>query len=48
MGFQPHNRSRRRALIVGGQKAVTLGNKTRTKASTGAFGEIQGIDNEHD
>jgi hypothetical protein len=32
-GFQPNNRSRRRA---------------RQRASTGAFTEIQGIDNEHD
>ena len=54
LGFQPHNRSpsrrraRYRALIVGGQKRVTLGNKRERRRQQGAFAEIQGIDNEHD
>jgi hypothetical protein len=44
------NRShaRRRALIVGGQKRVTLGNKRERRYQRALSAEIQGIDNEHE
>ena len=45
--LRPPNRARARsrALTVAGLKRVAVGE--REKAATDAFGEIQGIDNEH-
>jgi hypothetical protein len=37
-----------RALTVAGLKRVAVGEQTRTKVATGTFGEMLGIDNEHD
>ena len=41
-------RARYRALTVAGLKRVTVGNRRERRLATGAFGEILGIDNEHD